>query len=113
MEVKINGRSYQVPELTFNAVVDLSAAGIDISQLKDMHKKPFVMVRGIAAWIMGVDPDVAGNVIQDFVIKGGDMAALFNDLFVAFSEAIDKSGFLHAFPTEETPKIPQDHKKKA
>lgn len=113
--VKINGRTYPVPELTFNAVVDLSAAGIDISQLKDLQKKPFIMVRAIASWIMGVDPEAAGAVIQEYVVGGGDMASLFGDLFEAFTEAIDKSGFLHAFQTpEEAPrKLPQDHKKKA
>lgn len=111
--ISINGREYPVPELTFNGVCDLSEAGIDISQLKAIQKKPFVLARGIVAWIVGIDSETAGNMITNHVKNGGDMTQLFDGLFAAFTEAIENSGFLQSLQEPEPqPKEPQDHKKK-
>ena len=104
-----------MPELNFNAICDLSEAGIDITQIKAVQKRPMVMARGLVAWIAGIDSETAGNMIENHVRNGGDMTQLFNDIFEAFSEEIGRSGFLQSLPQEETEpaKIPQDHKKKA
>lgn len=100
--------TYDIPELDFNAVCELSEKGVDILDPKSFTKNPIIAARNITSWMTKTDTIEAGNIIQNHVIDGGDIA----DIFTAFNEAIEASGFIHSLQARGVKK-PQDRKKKA
>lgn len=91
--VKINGTDYIVPEVNFNAVCDLAERGVDVMSIRNTVKKnPVGVLRGIAAWIMGVDEETAGDEVQEHILNGG--AA--DDIFIAFTKVMEESNFIKA-----------------
>jgi len=108
VKVTINDVVYTVPELNFNAVCTLAEAGVDIMNTKAMRKNVVNSARGIVAWIMDVEPEEAGNEIEQHVINGGTIDTIFE----AFGKAVDESGFFSAM-RESKKVVPQDHKRKA
>lgn len=112
--VEINGTTYTVPELDFNAVAELSENGVDIFSRKNGKKNALQLIRGIAAWIMGTDVDEAGTEIGEHIIANGELPPLMDIL----REEIETSNFLNALRGKSEKegtlsKIPQDHKRKA
>lgn len=107
--VIINGNSYIVPELDFNAICDLEEQGINLLDMNTNNMKMASLIRGLAAWIMKVDQKTAANEIQGHIEAGGSIS----DIMEAISKAIDSSGFFRQ--TQETNsgrKTPMDHQKK-
>ena len=110
IKVEINEKEYQVPEVNFNAVCDLSECGVDIFNTKTLTKKPIVAARAIVSWIIGEDIEVAGTEVQNHILKGYDLAPIFK----AFNEAVTESGFIKSLLKKQEgkkPKEPQDHRK--
>ena len=101
-------KTYDIPELDFNAVCELSERGVDILDSKSFTKNPIIAARNITAWMTKTSVIDAGNIIQEHVIDGGDIADIFN----AFNEAIEASGFIHSLQARGVKK-PQDRKRKA
>lgn len=86
--VKIDGRTYIVREFDFNAACELSEKGFDIFSNDD--SSALVRIRAIVAWVMNIDAETAGNVIQKHIIDGGSLEDISN----AFNAALEDSGFL-------------------
>ena len=100
--VKIDGRTYIVREFDFNAACELAEKGYDIFNGDNV---PVLMrMRAVVAWVMNVDEETAGNVIQDHILHNGS----FEDITNAFNKALEESGFLRGLrgeeEDEETPK---------
>lgn len=102
--IKIDGRSYLVREFDFNAACELAEKGYDI--FNGDNAPVLVRMRAIAAWVMNVDEETAGNVIQKHIVDGGNLEDISN----AFNVALEESGFLRGLrdsvesDTEEKPK---------
>lgn len=106
--VVINGKSYKVPEMDFNAVCELEERGVNILNLGE-NVKVASMVRGVAAWIMRTDLKTASNEIQGHIQNGGNIM----DILDALNEAADESGFFKQSQEQASQKkIPMDHQRK-
>lgn len=93
----INGKSYKLPELDFNAVCELEEMGVS---LLDGNVKPLTMIRGFVALTIG-DSEQAGKEIEAHLINGGSLV----DIMAEITEAIDNSGFFHALGATPTKKV--------
>ena len=109
-KIKIAGTTYDVPELDFNGVSDLADNGVDLFSPKIKRKSAVSIARAVVAWITDSDLDEAGDILQNHIVNGGDVA----EITEAFNEAVEKSNFILALKnrTEKTMAGIQDHKKK-
>ena len=107
-QIVLANKEYNVPDLDFNAVCDLADKGVDIMNPKAFSNNPIMTARSITAWMLGITAIEAGQVIQDHVLDGGDIA----DIFTVFNEVVDESGFIQALQKRGA-KRPQDRKRKA
>ena len=104
--VTINGRTYDVPEIDFNAICDLEEQGINLLSLESGTPKVATMIRGLAAWIMGTDKVTAAREIQKHIEAGGSIV----EIMEAVNEAMNESGFFKQ-GQDKGPKKPMDHQK--
>lgn len=111
--VQINGNTFTVPEMNFNAICELAELGIDIMNINSLRKNTIVATRSIVAWLAGVDIETAGDMIQEHIIGGGSL----EEIISVFAEALENSNFLNALKERAgesggTRKVPQDHRRK-
>ena len=105
-QVTINGRTYDVPEMDFNAICDLEERGINLLSLESGTPKIATMIRGLAAWIMGTDQRTAAVEIQKHIEAGGSIV----EIMEAVNGALSESGFFKQ-GQENSPKKPMDHQR--
>lgn len=97
--VKINNKVYQVPELTFRHFVIMEEQGFSV--LNAFRKSEvFLLAMGFVCAITGEERDEAERLIEQHVLGGGNI----EDIYSAFGEAIDKSGFFRRVLGLEEPK---------
>ena len=110
--IEINGTVYEVPELDFNAIAELSENGVDILSRKIAKKSALTVARGVAAWIMGTDVEEAGREIQDHMLEYGELPPVIEIL----REEVNNSVFIKKLSEKRNGqtlrKTPQDHKRK-
>lgn len=95
-KITINGRSYEAREIDFNFICDLQEAGINIF---DLGNKILPSCRAYVAYCMGVSQEVAGEEMNQHIIKGGT----FDDFITVFTEKINSSDFFRSLnKTTET-----------
>ena len=96
-KITVNGRVYQAQEIDFNFVCRLEAEGIELSK---MGKSAMNLAKVYAAYCMGVDSDIAGNEIQEHMVKGGDLS----DIMDVIAKKLDESDFFRSISkkSEET-----------
>ena len=87
--MKINGKEYKIKEIDFNTMCELEDNGISIA---DMDKKPFSVIRGFLAVIMGTDDIEAGKELSQHIEKGGSIEELASEI----SELVENSDFFQA-----------------
>ncbi len=104
--VVINNIEYNIPELDFNALCDLSDLGVDVINMNSDMGNPLKLTRGIVAWITGKDLKTAGKLLEEHIANGGE----FDGIYEVFTNAISESGFFKALQRRAV--IPEDHKKK-
>lgn len=92
--INLNNKEYTMPEVDFNAICELSELGVDVMNPKTLSKHPVPTARAVVAWVTGEDLTVAGNLIQEHLIAGGDIA----HVLTAFVEGIEDSGFFKNLP---------------
>jgi hypothetical protein len=85
--ITVNGRQYKAPEITFNAICDLEAMGVDLQGKGNLLNK----LRGYLALALK-DIDLAGNEIEEHLIAGGTL----EEMTIAFTEAVENSRFFQA-----------------
>lgn len=106
--VVINGQTYTIPEITFEEICRLEENGVYLLNMNRKDRNVATMLRGIVAWIMDAEPEVASAAIQGHMENGGRI----DEILVAVREAMDESGFFgQARKAQERP-VFQDHQKK-
>lgn len=101
MYVIINGNRYEVPEVGFDAICELEERGVNLLAMDKNKPQLATTIRGIVAWIMGIDTQTASREIEAHIANGGDII----DVVTRVSEAVKKSGFF-------SHNRPQDHRGK-
>lgn len=94
--MKINGKTYKMPELNFNAMCQLEDMGISLA---DFEKKPMAAIRGFLALAIG-DTETAGRELEAHIVNGGD----FTDIVGEITKAVQDSGFFQALSTKQIQK---------
>lgn len=107
-EVTINGKNYRIPEVDFDAVCDLEERGVDLLSADAKHPKLAITLRGIVAWIMGVNERAASAEIMAHINNGGSIIEIMNGVTAAMQD----SGFFGRSESANVTQIPQDHQKK-
>lgn len=85
----INGKTYTVPELDFNAMCELEDMGVVINE---MDKKVMTTVRGFLALAMNSDMESAGRELEEYIASGGKMETIVEEM----NRAVSESGFFQA-----------------
>lgn len=92
--MKINGKTYKMPELSFNAMCQLEDMGIS---LEDLDKKPMAAIRGFLALAIG-DTETAGKELEAHIVNGGDFSEIADEI----AKAVQNSGFFQALSVKQT-----------
>lgn len=95
MNIIINSKKYEIPEIDFNMICEIEEHGTSILNIKD---KPFVTLRGILAVLMGEDTYTAGKELEQHIIKGGTLEETMETIM----KALEKSDFFQAMSGNET-----------
>lgn len=104
-KITINGKVYQAREVDFNFVCELGNEGITLTEIT---KKMFPAIRVYAAYCMGLDPELAGEEINNHILNGGDFSELLN----VFQQKAEESGFFQALGKKEEKATTASTKKK-
>ncbi|MEE1057561.1 MAG: hypothetical protein UH239_09995 [Acutalibacteraceae bacterium] len=86
--MKINGKNYNLGEITFKTICDLENMGISVSNMMD---KPMNTILAFATLATG-DKQIAERELNEHFINGGDL----NSIVQSFQEAMTESGFMKA-----------------
>lgn len=88
MNVKINQKTYKVPELTMEHYVKMEEQGFSI--IEAFQKRQMMLVAmGFTCAVVGCDREDAEKLLTQHVLGGGNIIDIVN----AFSKAVAKSDF--------------------
>lgn len=104
-KMTLNGKTYRIPEINFDAMCDLEERGVNLLDMNSVEErgKTLTTIRGLVAWIMDTDVKAAGHEIGEHIKNGGGL----EDIIYGINAAIEESGFM---AEKKQPKRPQDHK---
>ena len=108
--IVLNGQTYDIPEMTFEQICRLEENGVYLLNMNRKDRNVASMLRGIVAWIIDAEPEVASATIQAHLEKGGRI----DDILIAVREAMEESGFFgNNQARQEEPVRPmlQDHQR--
>ena len=107
--VTINGRDYEIPEVTFDAICQLEENGVYLLNMDRKQPKLATMLRGLVAWIAKVEPEEASVMIEKHIQNGGDIG----DIMTSVTQAINSSGFFRQGQTDEkVQSLPQNRQQR-
>ena len=106
MYVYINGKKWDIPEVTFDAICTLEEKGVNLLNMNTKDMKVASMLRGLVAWIEDVEPEVASVEIQNHIQNGGDIGEILQRVTAAITE----SGFFGRKKVQQMPKKGQENK---
>lgn len=86
---ELNGVTYTARPFSFNMICDLEDFGIS---LEDAIKKPTALFRIYIAICTGNTLEEAGNLVEEHVVNGGDIA----DAMKVMTEALNESDFFRS-----------------
>ena len=87
--VTINGKDYQIPEVTFDTICQLEENGISLMNMSSNDRKIATMIRALVAWVMNTDKETASAELTEHIRNGGSIIDVTN----AVTEAIGDAGF--------------------
>jgi len=87
--VKINNKTYEVPELNFAHSKKLEQYGVPLLHLIDTDKI-LTIVSAFVAIVVGVTPEEADFLIEQHILGGGSI----EDIYKAYVDAVSESRFL-------------------
>ncbi len=87
--ITINEREYEIPQVNFDAICELEENGVKLVGVNAKDMKLLSTIRGLAAWIMGVDTATASRELEEHILGGGDIT----EIMTAFMKEAEKSGF--------------------
>ena len=91
----IDGNRIKAAEADFNFVAFLEENNVPVM---DIQKKPLSTAKLYVAYCLGADPEIAGNLINNHIIGGGDITDLMNMI----AKKVDESGFFRALQERAT-----------
>ena len=91
----LNGKTYQIPELTFNAVCRLEELGVSLTEI---DKKPMAAIRGFIALATG-SLESAGNELEAHILSGGKLEEITQEI----TKAVSGSGFFQKLAESASP----------
>lgn len=107
--IVLNGQTYDIPEMTFEQICRLEENGVYLLNMNRKDRNVASMLRGIVAWIIDAEPEVASATIQAHLEKGGRI----DDILIAVREAMEESGFFGNNQARQgEPVRPMDHQRK-
>lgn len=109
--IVLNGQTYNIPEMTFEQICRLEENGVYLLNINRKDRNVASMLRGIVAWIIDAEPEVASATIQAHLEKGGRI----DDILIAVREAMEESGFFGSKQARQeklTRPMLQDHQRK-
>ena len=106
--VTINGRQYEIPELTFDAICQLEESGVYLLNMDRKNPKIATMIRGLVAWICGVEPEAASILIQNHIENGGNIM----DILTGTTKALNESGFFKRNGKQKVEDFPQNRQQR-
>lgn len=107
--IVLNGQTYDIPEMTFEQICRLEENGVYLLNMNRKDRNVASMLRGIVAWIIDAEPEVASATIQAHLEKGGRI----DDILIAVREAMEESGFFgNNQARQKEPVRPTDHQRK-
>ena len=86
--MKINGKDYNLGEITFKTMCDLENMGINVSNMMD---KPMNTILAFATIAIG-DKQAAEREMNEHLINGGS----FDSIVQSIQEAMNEAGFMTA-----------------
>ena len=95
--MKINGTTYNTPELNFANMTILEGWGLSLDKMRD---RPLGFLSGFVAHAVGSTPEDAAKVIDEHIKGGGSL----DDLTAELNRAIGASGFFK-MPEEQNDKV--------
>lgn len=95
-KVKINNKSYEVPELTFRHLPMMEKCGLSLMDMAS-GKYIFTTAEVFTAIVVGCDTDVADHLLEQHILGGGDIGPIFE----AFQTALYESHFFKALLEKE------------
>lgn len=97
MTVKINNKTYEVPELEFRHLPMMEKCGLSIQELMGGNHL-FTAIEVFTTIVVGCDTAEADRLLQQHILGGGT----FDPLVETFGKAIDESSFFKRMLAEET-----------
>lgn len=88
MNVKINNKNYQVPQLGFKHMTKMEDMGFSLLDLFQKQKL-FSMATAFVGVAADCSREEAENLIEQHIIGGGKI----EEIYEAFNNAIEQSGF--------------------
>ena len=101
MQVKINGKNYNVPELTFGAMAKMeSITGESIATVFE-REQFFLLAEAFTGVVADCDKEQADYLLEQHVLGGGDIS----DIYKVLMQAVNESAFFKKLlGIEEKPK---------
>jgi len=84
--VKINNKTYEVPELNFAHSKKLEQYGVPLRRLIDPDLM-FTIVSAFVAVVVNVDPETADYLIEQHILGGGNIEDIYKEYVKALSES--------------------------
>lgn len=87
-KVKINNKTYEVPELNFRHSKMMEQMGLPVEGMMN-RKYIFSAVSAFTAIVAQCEPEIADNLVEQHIMGGGSLETIYE----AFAKAINDSGF--------------------
>lgn len=89
MNVKINNKAYEVPQLGFKEMAKMEQI-TDCSIITVFQKQQiFTLAEAFVGCVVGCDKEEAGRLCEQHIMGGGKL----DDIYTAFNDAVNESGF--------------------
>lgn len=99
--MRINGREYRIPEITFGTIRILEGYGVSIFDM-NFKKKFLSIVTGFVCITLNIEPEDADFVIEQHLLGGGTFDGWMDEI----NKAVENSGFFQAMTKKEQKKTP-------
>ncbi len=87
-KIKINQKTYDVPDLTFRHLPMMEKSGLSVFQLAGGDYL-FTTAQVFTSIVVGCDLDEADRLLEQHILGGGEFASIFS----AFRKALEDSAF--------------------
>lgn len=84
--VKINNRTYEVPELNFRHSKMLEQCGVPLWRMNDVSLM-FTIVSAFVSIVVGCDSDGADYLIEQHILGGGNIEDIYKEYIQAIADS--------------------------